>query len=206
MGGGGGGAWWTPLAHGLIDVSSVRADISDAFEDFAYQNIDTAVRTYNSTLADIIDNHAPQKSRIVTVRADKPWYTAELSQESRLRLKYERKYKQSKLTVDKLHIQEQRNKYNALLSSTKKDYIKNKIENAESPKYLYKICDKLLNREQIAILPSHDCTQSLANTFVKYFLRKNWIDSKQPWNIIEFINESSSKQCFHIMWCLLRTI
>ena len=98
--------------------SSVQADISDAFEDFAYQNIDTAIRTYNSTLADIIDNHAPRKSRIVTVKADKPWYTAELSQEKRLRHKYERKYKQSKLTVDKLQLQEQRNKYNALLNST----------------------------------------------------------------------------------------
>ena len=78
----------------------------------------------------------PNTSRIVTVRADKPWYTAELSQKKRLRRKYERKYKQSKLTVDKLQLQEQRNKYNALLNSTKKDYIKNKIENAESSKDL----------------------------------------------------------------------
>ena len=113
-----------------IDVLSVWADISDAFEDFAYQNFDTAVRTYNSTLADIIDNHAPQKSRIVTVRADKPWYTAELSQEKRLRRKCERKYKQSKLTVDKIY------------------------------------CG------QKAIPPSHDCAQSLANTFVNYFNEK----------------------------------
>ena len=50
-------------------------------------------RPDNSTLADIIDNHASQKSRIVTVRADKPWYTAELSLEKRLRGKYERKWK-----------------------------------------------------------------------------------------------------------------
>ena len=68
-----------------IDLSSVQADISDEFEDFAYQNIDTAARTYNSTLADIIDNHAPKKTLIVTVRAENPWYTAELSQEKRLR-------------------------------------------------------------------------------------------------------------------------
>ena len=74
--------------------------------------------------------------------------------------------------MDKLQLQEQRNKYNALLNSTKKDYIKNKIENAESSKDLYKICDKLLNREQKAILPSHDCAQSLANTFVNYFNEK----------------------------------
>ena len=43
------------------------------------------------------------------------------------------------------------------------------MENAESSKYLYKICDELLNREQKAILPSHDCAQSLANKFVEYF-------------------------------------
>ena len=106
------------------------------------------------------------------MRADIPWYTAELPQEKRLRRKYERKYKQSKLTVNKLQLQEQRSKYNALLNFTKKDYIKNKIENAESSKDLYKICDKLLNREQKAILPSHDCAQSLANTFVNYFNEK----------------------------------
>ena len=80
----------------------MQADIADAFGDFAYQNIDTDVRTYNTTKADIIDNHAPQKSRIVAVRADKVWYTAELSQQKRLRRKYERKYKQSELAVDKL--------------------------------------------------------------------------------------------------------
>ena len=131
-----------------IDVSSVQADIADAFGDFAYQNIDTDVRTYNTTKADIIDNHAPQKSRIVAVRADKVWYTAELSQQKRLRRKYERKYKQSELTVDKLQLHEQRNKYNAFLNSTKNDYTQNKIENAESSKDLYKIYDKLLNREQ----------------------------------------------------------
>ena len=95
-----------------------------------------------------------------------------LSQEKRLRRKYERKYKQTKLTVDKLQLQEQRNEYNALLNSTKKDYIKNKIENAESSKDLYKICDTLLNREQKAILPSHDCAHSLANTFVNYLNEK----------------------------------
>ena len=33
-----------------------------------YQNIDTAARTYNTTLAHIIDNLAPNKSRIGTVR------------------------------------------------------------------------------------------------------------------------------------------
>ena len=70
------------------------------------------------------------------MKNEKTWYTAELSQEKRLQRRYERNYKQSKLTVGKLQSQEQRNKYNTLLISTKKDYIKNKIEDTDSSKYL----------------------------------------------------------------------
>ena len=70
---------------------------------------------------------------------------------------------------DKLLWKEQRNKYNNLLNFTKENYFKNKIENAKD---LYKICDKLLNREQRSVLPSHDCATTLANTFVDYFKNK----------------------------------
>ena len=53
---------------------------------------------------------------------------------------------------DKLLLKEQRNKYENLLNFTKKDYIKNKIENSQSSKDLYKICDKMLDREQRSAL------------------------------------------------------
>ena len=106
----------------------------------------------------------------MTVRTDKLWYTAELSAEKRLRRKCERKYKTPNWNEsNKLLLKEQRNKYNSHLNPTEKDYIKNKIENAQSSKDLYKICDKLINREQRSVLSSHDCATSLANTFVDYF-------------------------------------
>ena len=126
----------------------------------------------------------------MTVRADKPWYTAKLSAEKRLRRKCERKYKNTQLESDKLLLKEQRNKYNNLLNSTKKDYIKNKIENAQSSKDLYKICDKLLNREQRSVLPSHDCATSLANTFVDYFKKKIELIHS---NLEESLNTSSDQ-------------
>ena len=80
--------------------------------------------------------------------------------------------------------------YNNLLNSTKKDYIKNKIENAQSSKDLYQICDKLLNREQRSVLPSHDCATSLANTFVDYF--KNKIELIRS-NLEESLNTSTDQ-------------
>ena len=101
-----------------------------------------------------------------------PWYTAELSAEQWLRRKCKRKYKNTQLESDKLLLKEQRNKYNNLHKSTKKDYIKNKIENAQSSKDLSNICDKLLNREQRSVLSTYDCATSLANAFVDYFKNK----------------------------------
>ena len=173
-----------------VDIASVQSDISGAFIDFSPHDLSSAIGFYNDTLADIVEKHAPKKSRVVTVRADKPWYTAELSAEKRLRRKCEKKYKNTQLESDKLLLKEQRNKYNNLLNSTKKDYIKNKIENAQSSKDLYQICDKLLNREQRSVLPSHDCATSLANTFVDYF--KNKIELIRS-NLEESLNTSTDQ-------------
>ena len=138
-------------------------------------DLSSAIGFYNDTLVDIVD---------------KPWYTAELSAGKRLRRKCQRKYKNTQLESDKLLLKEQRNKYNNLLNSTKKDYIKNKIENAQSSKDLYQICDKLLNREQRSLLPSHDCATSLANTFVDYF--KNKIELIRS-NLEESLNTSTDQ-------------
>ena len=126
----------------------------------------------------------------MAVRADKLWYTAELSAEKRLRRKCERKYINTQLEADKFLLKGQLNKYNNHLNSTKKDYIKNKMGNAQSSKDLYKICDKLLNSEQRSVLPSHDCATSLANSFVDYF--KNEIELICS-NLEEYLNTSTDQ-------------
>ena len=58
----------------------------------------------------------------------------------------------------------QKNKHSNHLNSTK-GYIKDTIENAQSSKDLWKRCDKLLNCEQISVLPSHGCATALTYTF-----------------------------------------
>ena len=75
------------------------------------------VESYNSVLKDIVDKHAPEKSCVIVVRSDAPWYTSELVKEKRLRRKLERKYiYNTKLAVDKEHLDNQRNIYNHLPS------------------------------------------------------------------------------------------
>ena len=86
-----------------VDVNIVHDDIAAAFTDFntQCQDLDTAVKYYNSALCNIADNLAPEKSRVISVRADSPWYTSELSKEKRFRRKLERIFKRTKLIIDK---------------------------------------------------------------------------------------------------------
>ena len=120
-------------------------------------------------LKDIVDKHAPEKSRVGAVRAEAPWYTSELVKEQRLRRKLERKYNKTKLAVDKERLDHQPNIYNHLLTQAKQNYFKTKFETAETSKDLHKVCDNLLNRKQKSVLPSHGCVKDLADKFVTYF-------------------------------------
>ena len=152
-----------------VDISVLRSDIAKAFDGFNAQDPESAVESYNSVLKDIVDKHAPEKSRVIVVRADAPLYTSELVKEKRLQRKLERDYNKTKLAVNKERLDHQRNIYNHLLTQAKQDYFKTKIETAETSKDLYKVCDNLLNLQQKSVLPSHDCVKDLADKFITSF-------------------------------------
>ena len=109
-----------------MDISVLRSDITKAFDGFTTQDPKSAVESYDSVLKDIVDKHAPEKSRVIVVRADGPWYTSELVKEKRLRRKLERKYNKTKLAVHKERLDHQRNIYKHLLTQAKQDYFKTK--------------------------------------------------------------------------------
>ena len=155
-----------------VDHDQLRKDIGDAFSEFTCSDVEPTVRNYNEVLQNIVDKHAPEKTRVVTIGPEAPWYNSNLAEEKRLKRKFERKYNKSKLAVDKELYWHQRDKYNNLLNTTKQDYFKNKIESASSTKEFFKVCNNLLNWTNENILPSHSCGAELANRFVNYFGNK----------------------------------
>ena len=80
-----------------VDMSVLRCDIAKSFDGFTTQDTGSAVKSYNSVLKDIVDKYAPEKLRVIVVRADAQWYTSEFVKEKRLRRKLERKYNNTKL-------------------------------------------------------------------------------------------------------------
>ena len=105
-----------------VDINDFKKDIINYFSDFDCVTVENGIKSYNDKLNTILDKHAPLKSKEITVRADTPWYNSDLKREKQLRRTYERKYKKSKLEVDRQIYRDQRDKYNKLLDSTNKNY------------------------------------------------------------------------------------
>ena len=71
--------------------------MGDAFSNFTRSDVESAVHNYNGVLQNIVDKHAPEKTRVETIRPEAPCYDSKLAEEKRLKHKYERKYNKSRL-------------------------------------------------------------------------------------------------------------
>ena len=56
---------------------------------------------YNSVLSTLLDKHAPIKERVVTVRPAAPWYMEVIIGEKRMLRRLERRWRGSRLSVDR---------------------------------------------------------------------------------------------------------
>ena len=62
-----------------LDYTSFRADLNRLIgRTFPVDNVESLVDTYNKGLKVPLDNHAPLKSKYITVRPCNPWYDDEI--------------------------------------------------------------------------------------------------------------------------------
>ncbi len=76
-----------------IHVSSLNISLAQHLSDLVHQ--------YNKVFGELIDKHSPLKRRTITVWPNSKWYTEELRAEKRKKRQLERKYRYTKLEVDK---------------------------------------------------------------------------------------------------------
>ena len=131
------------------------------------------VDLYNKELSDILEQHAPLKKCIVTLRPAAPWYSDEIRKEKSKRRKLERKWRTTRLTIDRQIYAEQCNTVNSLISSSKKKYYSSIIADHKSDqKVLFASFDKMLNRKPEKLLPHSETSNELANKFADFFAEK----------------------------------
>ena len=156
-----------------INHDRFAADIKESLSAIkSSSDLTDIVNKYNSSLRSILDSHAPLKSRMITIRPSNPWYTPGIDEAKKLRKRLERKWRRSKLEVDREVFITQRQYVYNMIYEAKANYYKDKIANCADQKELYKIVDGLLHRKGKPKLPSHNSLEQLSHKFNDFFVSK----------------------------------
>ena len=157
-----------------IDFEKFNSDLCDEFVQLQQlTDIDTLITLYDSTLHKILDNHAPEQDKIITIRNKHRVFTDDLREEKRKSRRLERRWRRTKSAVDRDKFVKQKLKLRNLLKDSDTAFYSNLVmENSHSTKGLFKVLNIMLNKKTESPLPKHDSTLQLANEFVDFFVGK----------------------------------
>ncbi|CAB4035181.1 Hypothetical predicted protein, partial [Paramuricea clavata] len=157
-----------------VNMNSFNEDLKvlDLDDDYDY-DLPVLIDKYENTLKETLQQHAPQKRRIITLRPLSPWYNEEIGQEKRNRRKLERRWRASGLCIDRQLYVKQCETVNAMIKNAKTTYYSSVISsNAHNQKVLFSTVDKLLHRKSEKRYPTASSTTELVNKFADFFSNK----------------------------------
>jgi hypothetical protein len=113
-----------------IDIDAFKSDITSSIlcSDTYWSDLGNLSKHYSSTLSEILDKHAPLKTKTLVTHVKIPWFSDDVLQLKRIRRKAERKALKSGLSSDWLAYQKICNKYSALLKSPQTSYYSDLID------------------------------------------------------------------------------
>lgn len=155
-----------PIAFGDDITSSVLASPN------TFASADDLVDSYNKVLTTLLEKHAPQKTKKFSIHPKSPWFNSTIGKAKRERRKAERKWRKTKLTIDKEIFRESHEQVITLINEAKKDHYQSKVKNAKDQKALFKVVNTLFNHSKDLSLPQHESSQILANKFNEFFVQK----------------------------------
>ena len=122
-------------------MDQFKKDISVSLVSVASDVVSTLLDKYNTVLRELLDKHAPQKTKMVIVRPKVPWYMNTIRDVKKQKRHLVRKMNKSGLEVDKQHYKEQYKLYNKALQHSKCDYYRNEVSGCDD-KQLFRLVQK----------------------------------------------------------------
>lgn len=155
-----------------IDINKLRSDILESELSVSPSpTLNNLVDQYHTCLSNLMDKHAPVRSKMFTERPLYPWYNTDITEAKQWRRKCERLYRRTRLTVHKDMYREAREKMNKMIKDAKMSYYNDKIMNGcSNQKSLFTFLDKVCHRKQVVLPdlpPDH-----LVTNFNEYFVEK----------------------------------
>ena len=132
-----------------LDSQSLATSISESrICAGIYANLPDMVNGYFDSLTAVIDQVAPTKTRLITIRPKAPWYTIDIDNEKKCRRMYERKWRRTKDPTDRNNYLEKCKHVNQMIHESKSNFYSSVIsENKGNQRILFQTIDKLLHRK-----------------------------------------------------------
>jgi len=128
---------------------------------------------YETTLRSILDSHAPLKKKIVTLRPVSPWYTEDIHQLKLTKRRLERRWRASRLQVDREIYTKHCQHVNTMMSNSKMTFYSSMIDqHKDDQKVLFSVVNKMLYRTPEKLYPSSESSDKLSNDFADFFTHK----------------------------------
>ena len=100
------------------------------------------VYQYGHVLSELLDKHAPLKTRTLTVRPEAPWMEESIFSARKERRRLERRWRLSRLTIDREILHKQIQRVKRMLLTARSTYYADKIhEHAGNPRALFILSD-----------------------------------------------------------------
>ena len=156
-----------------VNMELFSSDVKERLDALTDANdVLTKVNDYNIAMAEVVEKHAPLKTRTVKVVPEVPWFDAEYAEQRKLRRTAEKKYRKSGLESDRKAYMALRKQTITLAITKKKSLISKKLQDG-SAKTLYSVVNQLIdNNKRESVLPKSSSEKELADKFSVYFKEK----------------------------------
>jgi hypothetical protein len=157
-----------------INVDTFRDDLKDALATLVITgNRSDMVNAYANTLSALLDKHAPEKRRIITIRHSQKGMTDEIKAERRKKRQLEKRSRRSNSEEDRHNYNVQRNMVNKMLEESESKLLSDTIlQNSNNHRNLFNALNSIMDHKPASPLPPHSSTQEQAKEFSKFFTSK----------------------------------
>ena len=157
-----------------INLVSFKEDIKNSvLSHLSSEDPDELAKLYNQQLTEILDKHAPVKTKTVTIRPLAPWYTDDI-QSLRKEVRHaERRWRRTHENQHREEFRDQKNNLTKQIKIAKKAHYQNKISSAgQVQKALFQCVDELVRKTKSTTLPSNLPKDEQPNSFKNFFHEK----------------------------------
>ena len=153
------------------NMSELKDDLAAA--DIDLSSVSAAVESYNLTMQPLMDKHAPEVQKTVTIRPNTRWYKGYIRRQKVIKRRLERKFVKSGLDDDKKAYRKQCDYISFLIDEAKTKFFCNKIcESKSNKKQLFDTAKELLHWKSEPKYPLDIPSDRLPFDFATYFSDK----------------------------------